>query len=82
MAGVKARGGIVLLVAHRREILSVVDLLLVMRGGTAQAFGPRDEVMARLVSQSHQPTDADPAAPGASTGKQPGGFVVGKKADR
>jgi ATP-binding cassette subfamily C protein len=82
VAGVKARGGIVLLVAHRREILSVVDLLLVMRGGTAQAFGPRDEVMARLVSQSQQPTDADPAAPGASTGKQPGGFVVSKKADR
>ena len=82
VAGVKARGGIVLLVAHRREILNVVDLLLVMRGGTAQAFGPRDEVMARLVSQSHQPTDADPAAPGASTGKQPGGFVVSKKADR
>ena len=82
VAGVKARGGIVLLVAHRREILSVVDLLLVMRGGTAQAFGPRDEVMARFVSQSQQPTDADPAAPGASTGKQPGGFVVSKKADR
>ena len=82
VAGVKARGGIVLLVAHRREILGVVDLLLVMRGGTAQAFGPRDEVMARFVSQSQQPTDADPAAPGASAGKQPGGFVIGKKADR
>ena len=82
VAGVKARGGIVLLVAHRREILNVVDLLLVMRGGTAQAFGPRDEVMARLVSQSQQPNDADPAVPGASVGKQPGGFVIGKKADR
>jgi len=46
--GVKARGGIVLLVAHRAAILEAVDLLLVMRGGTAQAFGPRDEVLARL----------------------------------
>jgi ATP-binding cassette subfamily C protein len=56
VAGVKARGGIVLLVAHRREILSVVDLLLVMRGGTAQAFGPRDEVLAKMT----RPTNARP----------------------
>lgn len=46
--GVRERGGIVLLVAHRREILGVTDLLLVMRNGTMQAFGPRDEVLAKL----------------------------------
>ena len=48
IAGVKARGGIVLIVAHRREILGAVDLLLVMREGAAQAFGPRDEVLAQM----------------------------------
>ena len=80
VAGVKARGGIVLLVAHRREILAVVDLLLDMRGGTMQAFGPRDAVMAKLVAQSQQTADADSTAPGAPVGKQPGGFVVSKKA--
>jgi len=60
VAGVKARGGIVLLVAHRREILSLVDLLLVMRGGTAQAFGPRDEVLAKLAPPQAPKPDATP----------------------
>jgi ATP-binding cassette subfamily C protein len=61
VAGVKARGGIVLLVAHRREILGVVDLLLVMRGGAMQAFGPRDEVLAKLAPpQPPQPPQPDP----------------------
>jgi ATP-binding cassette subfamily C protein len=48
ITGVKARGGIVILVAHRPSILGTVDLVLVMRGGVAQAFGPRDQVMAEL----------------------------------
>jgi PrtD family type I secretion system ABC transporter len=52
--GVRQRGGIVLLVAHRREILGVADLLLVMRGGQMQAFGPRDEVLAKLAPQGGQ----------------------------
>ena len=52
--GVRERGGIVLLVAHRREILGVTDLLLVMRGGQIQAFGPRDEVLAKLAPQGGQ----------------------------
>lgn len=80
VAGVKARGGIVLLVAHRREILSVVDLLLVMRGGTVQAFGPRDEVLAKLAPPPQQPPRSDPVARGGNDGKSPGGLVVSKKA--
>jgi ATP-binding cassette subfamily C protein len=80
VAGVKARGGIVLLVAHRREILSVVDLLLVMRGGTAQAFGPRDEVLAKLAPPPRQPPRSDPVARDGSGGKGSGGLVVSKKA--
>jgi ATP-binding cassette subfamily C protein len=80
VAGVKARGGIVLLVAHRREILSVVDLLLVMRGGTAQAFGPRDEVLAKLAPPPQQPPRSDPVARDGSDGKGASGLVVGKKA--
>ena len=52
--GVRQRGGIVLLVAHRREILGVADLLLVMRGGQMQAFGPRDEVLAKLAPPGGQ----------------------------
>ncbi len=74
IAGVKARGGIVVVVAHRREILSVVDLLLVMRAGQAHSFGPRDEVLARL-----QPQPA-PAPEGAPGGPGRGNLVQIKKA--
>lgn len=50
--GVKKRGGIVLLVAHRPQILAIVEHVLVLRGGTAQAFGPRDEILAKLNPQA------------------------------
>lgn len=82
VAGVKARGGIVLLVAHRREILGVVDLLLVMRGGAMQAFGPRDEVLAKLAPAPQQPPQSDPTPQGGGGdgGMRPGGLVVSKKA--
>ena len=45
---VRARGGIVLMVAHRPAILAAVDLAMFIRGGTVQAFGPRDEVLAKV----------------------------------
>ncbi|WP_236774130.1 type I secretion system permease/ATPase [Agrobacterium tumefaciens] len=54
MAGVRHRGGIVLVVAHRNSVLSQLDLLLVMENGVAKAFGPRDVVLQSLQQgQSH-----------------------------
>jgi PrtD family type I secretion system ABC transporter len=47
--GVRARGGIVIVVAHRPSALAAVDHLLVMARGTQQAFGPKDEILPRLV---------------------------------
>jgi ATP-binding cassette subfamily C protein len=46
---VRARGGIVIIVAHRPSALAAVDHVLVMARGSQQAFGPKDEVLARLV---------------------------------
>ncbi|MBK5265671.1 MAG: type I secretion system permease/ATPase [Alphaproteobacteria bacterium] len=43
---VRARGGIVLLVAHRRSILSSVNLILHLSGGRAKAIGPREKLLA------------------------------------
>jgi ATP-binding cassette subfamily C protein len=43
-----ARGAVVILVAHRQSILSVVDLILYMRDGKALAYGPRDEILRRI----------------------------------
>lgn len=48
ITGVKARGGIVLLVAHRASILATVEHLLVMQAGKIRTFGPRDDVLARI----------------------------------
>jgi ATP-binding cassette subfamily C protein len=46
---VRARGGIVVVVAHRPSALAAVDQVLVMADGRAQAFGPRDEVLSRAL---------------------------------
>jgi PrtD family type I secretion system ABC transporter len=48
IAGVRARGGIAVVIAHRPSALASVDLVLVMVGGQAQFFGPKDEALAKL----------------------------------
>ncbi|MBS1167445.1 MAG: ATPase, type secretion system [Proteobacteria bacterium] len=52
IAGIKARGGVAIIVAHRNSVLSLLDRLLVMEGGSAKAFGPRDEVLKSLQQQN------------------------------
>jgi ATP-binding cassette, subfamily C, type I secretion system permease/ATPase len=47
--GVRARAGIVIIVAHRPSALAAVDRVLAMMPGGQQAFGPKEEVLARLV---------------------------------
>ena len=49
--GVRARGGIVVVVAHRPTAIASVDLLLMMHQGRAQAFGPKDEVLSRVLQR-------------------------------
>jgi PrtD family type I secretion system ABC transporter len=49
IAGVRTRGGIVVIVAHRPNALAAVDQVLVMRQGRMQAFGPREEVLGKVV---------------------------------
>jgi ATP-binding cassette subfamily C protein len=43
--GVRARGGIVVIVAHRPSALAAVDHVLVMVKGERQAFGPKDDIL-------------------------------------
>ena len=45
----RARGAVVVLIAHRPSMVSFADKILVLEHGTVRHFGPRDEVM-RLVS--------------------------------
>jgi ATP-binding cassette, subfamily C, bacterial PrsD len=51
ITSVRTRGGIVVVVAHRPSAIAGVDMLLMMHQGRAQAFGPRDEVLARVLQR-------------------------------
>ena len=53
--GVRERGGIAIVVAHRSNVLADVDLVLLMIGGRLQAFGPRDEVLQRIARAAPTP---------------------------
>ncbi|TCM53760.1 ATP-binding protein PrsD [Rhizobium sp. PP-F2F-G48] len=59
--GVRARGGIVIVVAHRPSALASVDLVLMMSEGRMQAFGPKDEVLAQILRRdTPRPAAAQP----------------------
>src|SRR5829696_1603377 len=47
----RARGQIVVVVAHRPSALAAVDHLLVMGEGQVQAFGPKGEVLGKVVKR-------------------------------
>ena len=49
--GVRQRGGIAIVVAHRRSALAAVNLVLVMAKGSAVSFGPKDEVLPKVLAQ-------------------------------
>jgi ATP-binding cassette subfamily C protein len=60
----KARGAIVVMIAHRTGALAVCDKVLVLRDGVQQALGPRDEVLGRMARPNPQlmPAAAHPIA--------------------
>ena len=52
---VRARGGIVIVIAHRASVLGSVDHVLVLNQGRQQAFGPRDEVLRSVLRPATAP---------------------------
>lgn len=66
----KATGATVFVITHRTSILTQLDRLLVMSGGTVGMYGPRDKVMAELNKQqlAAQQKIAQ-VAPGASSAR-------------
>lgn len=48
LVALRARKAGVLVVAHRMGVLSAADKILVLRDGQIEAFGSRDEILARL----------------------------------
>jgi PrtD family type I secretion system ABC transporter len=75
--GVRARGGICIVVAHRPSALAAVDLVLIMAGGQAQAFGPKDTVLKRAIqpigTPLRHPAAAAQTMASAATAQQGGG---------
>ncbi len=61
IVGVRQRGGICIVVAHRPSALAAVDMILMMADGRAQAFGPKDEVLKRVLRSTPAPA-AEPVA--------------------
>jgi ATP-binding cassette subfamily C protein len=49
--GIRARGGIVVVIAHRPSAIAGVDLVLVLKQGRMQAFGPKDEILAKVLQR-------------------------------
>ena len=46
--GVRARGGVAVVVAHRPSAIAGVDYILVMAKGRQQQFGPKEEILTRV----------------------------------
>jgi PrtD family type I secretion system ABC transporter len=47
--GVRSRGGIAIVIAHRASALAGVDLMMLMVQGKIQLYGPKDEVLAKML---------------------------------
>jgi PrtD family type I secretion system ABC transporter len=62
IANIRQRGGITILVAHRRSVLSLLDSVLFMEDGFAKAFGPRDAVLKSLEQRHARVANASRAA--------------------
>lgn len=56
--GIKQRGGIVIIIAHRPSALTVVDLVAVVQNGRMTAFGPKNEIIGNQVQKTAPDTKA------------------------
>lgn len=62
LGALKRARATVVVITHRPALVQHVDKMLLLRDGAVEAFGPRQDVIARLVAQ------AAPAAPAAAGG--------------
>lgn len=54
----KANGATVVIISHKPGVFRAADKMLVLREGRVELFGPRDQVMARLVKPAQPPAQA------------------------
>jgi PrtD family type I secretion system ABC transporter len=53
--GIRARGAVAVVVAHRPSAIAGVDYILVMAKGRQQQFGPKEEILSRVIQPSVPP---------------------------
>ena len=51
MSSVRERGGTVIVVAHRPSAISVLDQIMMIKDGQMVAFGPKDEVLRKVMAR-------------------------------
>ena len=78
---VRRRGGIAVVIAHRPSALAGVDTVLAMANGQAQALGPRDEVLRKIVRPAHPMRGAAAAAQGMAGARAAAGASVSTVVD-
>lgn len=68
---VRARGGIAVVIAHRPSALASTDLVLMMNEGRVQAFGPKEEVLGKVLRppQAERPKPLKIVAEGQEAAK-------------
>ncbi|MDL2402608.1 type I secretion system permease/ATPase [Rhizobium mayense] len=52
LLGIRARGGIAVVVAHRPSALAAADKVAIIANGQLQAFGPKDEILGTTMRHS------------------------------
>ncbi len=62
IAGVRQRGGIVVVIAHRPSALAGIDLVMILADGQVQAFGAKDEVLRKSLVPAPAAAEAAPAS--------------------
>lgn len=61
--GLKTHKTTTIIITHKLNLLSLADRILILDGGTVQAFGPRDAVLGRLIGPKVLPGPAPEAPP-------------------
>jgi ATP-binding cassette subfamily C protein len=64
--GLRARGAITVVVAHRPSAIAGVDYILIMAKGRQQQFGPKEEILTRVTQANTPPRALKVAEPGGA----------------
>ena len=60
--GIRDRGGIAVVIAHRPSALAHIDKVMAMAGGQVQAFGPKEEVLRKVLAPVPAAPKPEPGA--------------------